>query len=95
MNAGRSAVQIVTLIVYGAIILIIAIRLLRQRKHWQWYVPVAINAALTVWFYIEVWRYTTSPYILNFGDISSILRLETGLTILFYILFMPPKRVKL
>ena len=88
MILGRDALQVVTTLVYAATLIVIAYKLYRQSRSWRAFVPLLINVALTILFYVGVFVADGNDTI-RFGDLSAVLRLETGLTLLIYALYMP------
>ena len=60
MIFGRDALQVVTTIVYAATLSVIAYKLYRYRRSWLAFVPLAINVALTISFYIGLSCCSTS-----------------------------------
>jgi hypothetical protein len=88
MILGRDALQVVTTIVYALTLAVIAYKLYRYRRSWLAFVPLVINVGLTIAFYVGVFVFAGNDTV-KFGDLSAMLRLETGLTILIYAVYMP------
>ena len=88
MLFGRDAIQVVTTAVYVITLGVIAVKLYYHRRSILVFVPLIVNVAFTVAFYFALFFLDISP--VRFGDLSAILRLETGFTILLYAVYMPP-----
>lgn len=87
----RDLVQVVTLVINLLSIVVIVRKM--TRRNWRVWLPFAMIVTLTIGFYVAV--------LLNiglgiaYGEASSMLRVTTSLTLLFYVFYMPPARGKL
>jgi hypothetical protein len=82
----RDVVQFASLIISIIVMGVIALRLQRREGNWRVWLPVILNMLLTAAYYLMVF---SNPTLGVLGDFSAALRLETTLTFLFYVLYMP------
>lgn len=86
MNS-RDVLQIVSVVISGLTLVIVARKVRRNPSHWRVYVPLVTIAALTMGFYVAVQAGVLGGLS---SDLSATLRLVTQISILFYAWYMPP-----
>jgi hypothetical protein len=85
----RLSVQSVTWLLYFLVLGVLAFKAWRYRRRWLVLVPVAIDVVLTLLFYWQVFTVHGALGVTNYSDWSAGLRFLTGLTFLYYALYLP------